>query len=94
MLLPATQQVMRAQLRIEREVDALLVIEALRMHAAETGRFPGTLADVSVVPVPNNPATRKPFKYRLDGGTAVLELPKSDGVSIAKRFKVSLRGNN
>ena len=94
MLLPATQQVMRAQLRIERDVDALLVIEALRMHAAQTGSFPKTLADVSIVPVPNNPATRKPFEYRLDGGTAVLELPKSDGFSIAKRFKISLRGND
>ena len=93
MLLPAGEQVIRAQLRVERDVDALLVIEALRMHAAETGRFPENLSDVSVVPVPDNPATGKPFEYRLDGETAVLELPKSDVGIYAKRFRVSLKGN-
>ena len=91
MLLPALQQVRSAQVRTEREVDALRVIEALRMHAAKTGKFPTKLSDVSVVPVPNNPATLKPFEYRLDGETAVIELPRSDGPRYAKRFRISLR---
>ena len=91
LLLPATQQVRRAQFRTERDIDALRVIEALRMHAAETGKFPTKLSDVSVVPVPDNPATDKPFEYRLDGETAVIELPRSDGPTYSKRFRISLR---
>ena len=91
LLLPAIQQVRWAQFRTERDIDALRVIEALRMHAAETGKFPTKLSDVSVVPVPDNPATDKPFEYRLDGETAVIELPRSDGPTYSKRFRISLR---
>lgn len=91
MLLPAIQQVRNSQLRTQRDVDALRVIEALRMHAAATGKFPAKLSDVTVVEVPGNPATGKPFEYRLDGATAVLELPRSDGITYSKRYKVSLR---
>ena len=66
MLLPAAEQVIWAQLRIERDMDALMVTYALRMRAAEAGRFPEKLSDISVVPVPDNPATGKPLEYRLD----------------------------
>ena len=91
MILPAVQQVVSAQVRTQRDIDALRVIEALRMHAAETGKFPKSLDDVTVVRVPRNPATDKPFDYRLDGETAILELPFSDGNNYWKRYKISLR---
>jgi len=91
MLLPAVQQVRAAQIRVQRDIDALRVIEALRMHAAVAGKFPSKLSDVTLVLVPDNPATGKPFEYRLDGEMAVLELPRSDGVTYSKRYKVSLR---
>lgn len=90
MLLPAGQQVYAAQMRIQRDIDALRVIEAIRMHAAETGTLPGKLDDISVVPVPLNPATGKPFSYQLKGDTATLELPRSDGITFSKRFEIRL----
>lgn len=91
MLLPAVQQLSQAGKRTQRDIDALRVIEALRMHAAIAGKFPENLSEVKVVYVPLNPATEKPFEYRLEGDTAVLELPSSEGFSFSKRFKITLR---
>jgi hypothetical protein len=95
MILPAIQQVRNSQGRCERDIDALRVIEAVRMHAAETGTLPKSLEDIKVVPVPNNPVTGKPFRYSASGETATLDLPYSDGISAgsqrSKRFKIKLR---
>jgi len=90
MLLPACRQVFGAQTRTQRTVDALRVIEAIRMHAAEAGELPETLDDITVVPIPLNPATNKPFEYQLKDGTATLELPRSDGVYYIQRFELRL----
>lgn len=80
-LLPAMYSARSAQVRLERDIAALRVIEALRMYAAEHNRqLPASLEDIKAVPVPLNPATAQPFVYHLNGGTAVLELPASDGI--------------
>ncbi len=90
-LLPAIQAVKTAQLRMQWQKNALMTIEALRMHAAETGRFPASLDDVQVVPVPRNPITQQPYVYQLDGEMAVLELPFSDGMpGVAWRFEMRM----
>jgi hypothetical protein len=91
-LLPAMQWARTAQVRLEREVAALRIIEALRMYAAEHGGgLPKTLDEITAVPVPPNPATGKPFAYRLDGQTAVLELPNSDGLhSGNRRYEIQI----
>jgi hypothetical protein len=92
LLIPAIQAARAAQIRVEREVAALRVIEALRMFAAEhDGRLPKTLDEITAVPVPSNPATGKSFKYRLEGATAILELPPSDRViSGNRRYEVKI----
>jgi hypothetical protein len=73
LLLPALNRVMSAQARIERILAALRVIEALRMHAAaHDGKLPDKLADVTEVPLPNDPGTGLPFKYSREGATATL----------------------
>jgi len=91
MLLPAVTATRRAQIRTEWQMNAIRVVEALRMHAAETGRLPASLDDVKDVPVPDNPITEKPYEYRLDGDTAVLDLPFSDGMpGVAWRFEIQL----
>jgi hypothetical protein len=92
LLMPAMQAARGAQVRSERDIAAMRVIEALRMHAAENaGNLPATLADISAVPVPLNPATGKPVVYRLEGGTAILELPESDGIpNSTKRFEIQI----
>lgn len=62
--------------RIDREVDALRVIEALRnFAAAHPGRLPDTLEKITEVPVPNDPFTGKPFHYELKDGVATLSAP-------------------
>ena len=48
---------------------------AVRMQAArDGGKLPAALADVTVVPVPNNPRTGQPFPYCVDGNRATLEV--------------------
>lgn len=90
LLLPAGLSVFEAQMRVQRDIDAMRVIEAIRMHAAETAGLPETLSMISVVPVPLNPATEQPFEYELKGDTAILTLPRSDGISYSKRFEIRL----
>lgn len=96
LLLPATQAARTAQVRLERDVAALQVIEALRMYAAtHAGGLPQSLAEIREVPVPLNPATERAFVYRLEGATAVLELPDSDGIpGYQRRFEITIAGKN
>ncbi len=79
-LLPSSRACKSAEVRTAREIAALRVIEALRMHAAQNeGRLPRTLDAVTCVPIPLNPATDKPFRYHREHKTAVLELPDWEG---------------
>jgi hypothetical protein len=92
LLLPATDACRTAQVRLEREIAALRVIEALRMYAAShAGGLPKSLDEITEVPVPLNPATGKSFEYFLDGRSAILDLPESDGVPNATiRYEISI----
>jgi hypothetical protein len=96
LLMPAMQAARGAQVQLERDVAALRVIEALRMHAAEhEGQLPKTLDEITAVPVPLNPATGKPFVYRLDGKTAVLELPAGDRIPASyRRYEIQIAAKN
>jgi hypothetical protein len=78
-------------MRLGWQMNALQTVEAIRMHAAQTGALPASLDEIEIVPVPDNPVTEKPYEYRLEGDTAVLELPFSDGMrSAAWRFEIKL----
>ncbi len=93
MLLPATLAVHRAEIRGPRQLAALQAVEAIRMHAAATGKLPNSLSDISVVPVPPNPVTRLPFPYEVKGNEVVLELPilaEEQPRSIGKRYIITL----
>jgi hypothetical protein len=58
----------------DRQIAALQCIEAIRLYAADhAGQLPRRLQDITEVPVPENPATGKPFGYTVNGNTAVLE---------------------
>ena len=98
LLLPAVEGVRHAEVRIARNFAALQAIEALRMHAASTGGLPNSLADVTIVPVPVNPATKEPFPYQFDAtsATATLEVPASPGQQPrgeAKKYVLRLERN-
>jgi hypothetical protein len=80
LLVPAVVKVRRAQCRLEQRLALLRHVEALRLYAAaHAGRLPARLADVDV-PLPDDPFTGKPFRYRLDGAAAHLRgsPPKSE----------------
>jgi len=73
-LLPALCAVKKAEARIERNVAALQVLEALRLYAAaHDGKLPDRLADVTEVPVPRDPFTGQPFIYHREGKYAFLD---------------------
>lgn len=95
MMLPAVEKVHFAAARTERRIAVLRTIEALRMHAAANqGRFPEKLADVTVVPVPADPVTGRPFEYELtEGGKALLTAPTPPGQepNQSNTFKYELR---
>jgi len=67
-----------AQTRLDRRVAVLRVVEAVRIHAAaQDGGLADALNQITEVPVPEDPATGKPFEYRRDGAAAVLTLPEA-----------------
>jgi hypothetical protein len=96
LLLPAVNAARSAEVRLERDLAALRVIEALRMHAARNdGQLPKTLEQVTCVPVPLNPATDKPFIYHLKNETAVLELPDWEGFhGYTRRYEITIAKPN
>jgi hypothetical protein len=59
----------------ERHFDLLQTIEAIRLHAAETGQWPNKLTDIKLVPVPNDPASGKPFEFKRIGNKIELYAP-------------------
>jgi hypothetical protein len=71
LLLPATQKVVEAGVRVDRRIAALRCVEAVRLYAAEHGKLPVKLADVGV-PVPIDPVTGQGFSYEADGNTFTL----------------------
>lgn len=94
LLLPATTSAYEATVRIDVRIAGLRVLEAIRMHASENnGRLPGSLSEIKVVPVPDNPGTGKPFSYRVTGNKAVLELPAPPGGHVSRgwRFEFTMR---
>lgn len=89
--LPATEQVNQAYFRVRRDVAALITIEALRNHLAVHGSAPNSLGELEL-PAPLNPMTGQPFEYqKMDGGTMVLNLPKSDGTYLGSRYEITMR---
>jgi hypothetical protein len=94
--LPALSRVRSSESRIERNLTAMRVIEALRMHAAaHDGKLPDKLSDVTVVPVPNDPGTERPFEYHRDGETATLTsvVPGDPAPGNGLRYRITVRRN-
>jgi hypothetical protein len=79
MLTPALSRIAFLQARLERQVALLRVVEAIRLFAANhSGKIPGALSEITVVPVPMDPVTGKAFLYqRTDAQNARLEAPVS-----------------
>lgn len=79
-ILPSMEVVRNAQMRADRQIAVLRVLEALRIYGAEHGGLlPARLEEITQVPVPKDPVTDQPFFYRLDDGTAYLQGPSLPG---------------
>jgi hypothetical protein len=88
-LLPATGSARTAYTRLEQRIAFLRVIEALRLHgAANGGRLPRQLTEVSEAPIPVDPVTGKPFHYELRGETAAVEAAPLPGWQL--RYEITL----
>lgn len=61
---------------LQRHVDALRAIEAIRHYAAtHAGKLPESLDQITDTPAPLDPLTGKPFRYELANSTATLFAP-------------------
>jgi hypothetical protein len=76
-LLPAMSRIAFLQARLDRNIALLRTIEAIRMFAADhSGQLPGSLEEITAVPIPADPVTGKDFIYRrIDARNARLEAP-------------------
>ena len=70
-LAPNAEKVRWAQARLDQRIALLRHVEALRLYAAEHGKLPATLSEVSV-PLPADPLNGQPFRYEVSGTTAHL----------------------
>jgi hypothetical protein len=78
--MPATEALYAAVDRRDRPIALFRVVEALRMYAAaHQGALPASLDQIDQVPIPFDPMTGQPFRYRrAEDGTASLETPPLD----------------
>ncbi len=91
LMLPAITAASRAVVRGDQKLAMLRVIEALRLYAAaHEGRLPTALDQITAVPVPLDPATNRPFDYRLDGDTAVLRSAEMGIVIPDTQFEITV----
>jgi hypothetical protein len=90
----SVSRVKTAHVRLEQRMGLLRAVEAIRLDAAKNGgKLPASLSDLSV-PIPNDPATGKPFAYKIDGLTATVEgkaTPVSSGGTMKYGYEVRLR---
>ncbi|MEM1013499.1 MAG: hypothetical protein AAGI46_14920 [Planctomycetota bacterium] len=78
-LMPSVTRARVSLVRLDRERDGLIVIEALRDHVARFDELPDTL-DAVELPLPRDPGTGEPFGYeRLGENEAVLRAEHVDG---------------
>ena len=89
---PSLKNTMAAEMRLERRVGLLRLAEALRIHAAaHAGKLPEALSQVADVPIPDDPATGRPFEYRRDGASAVIPTPPDDLKAPIASYRITVR---
>lgn len=92
-VIPAIGAAGHAQVRLDRRVAALRVVEAIRMHAAANGgKLPSTLDQIDIVPVPVDPATNEPFTYAVDDEGASLSAGRIESVPRTEiAYRITIR---
>ena len=92
MNLRAIESMHKATVWPDRQVAILRAIEAIRLYAAaHDGQLPETLDQITEVPVPEDPATGKPFLYRRAGAAAILHGPQAGLRNPAPTYRLTIR---
>jgi hypothetical protein len=94
MLLPTLGRAFDRFAELDRQFAILRCIESIRFHAAQQNRqLPASLEEIEGLPVPLDPMTGRPFLYRLEGRTAILESPPVPGEAVrrAKVYEITIR---
>ncbi len=90
-MIPSVATALMTQLRLDRQIAALRVVEALRLHAAaHNGILPEALDQITDVTVPEDPATGEPFIYRAADGAAILHGPRA-GLPVQPTYRITIR---
>jgi hypothetical protein len=76
-----------AGVRLDRQLDCLQCIEAVRIYAAaHNGTLPASLDAITEVPVPQDPGTGKPFEYARGPSSALLGAPVPIGAPVHQTY--------
>jgi hypothetical protein len=83
MFLPAVQAAQAAYYRQEQSMDLLKIIAAIRYYASvHDGKLPESLAAITELAVPKMcPVMGKPYEYRIEGKTAIIDYEMYGGKS-------------
>lgn len=87
---PAAKQILQANVRAQRQIAILRTIEAIRLH----GSLPERLADLKGTPLPVDPMTGEPFRYRKNGDVGELEtapVPGQVNDPSSRRYELRFR---
>ncbi len=92
--LPAIDRIVFLDARQARDVAILRCVEAIRMYAAEQGgKLPGSLTEITAVPIPTDPLNGRPFQYERTGDKAILvsPVPPEGRPKDGRRYEITLR---
>jgi hypothetical protein len=90
-LLPALASGRAAEVRLDRRVAMLRVVEAIRMYAAgHDGKLPDSLDAIEEVPIPLDPTTGGPFTLKVDGDVTTL-VPPDASLMFLPDYRISIR---
>jgi hypothetical protein len=73
LFIPATSRFVITVKKVDRQIAAWRTVEALRAHAAATGKLPERLEDMKETPAIIDPMTDTHFDYKVEGDFAVIE---------------------
>ena len=78
-----------ARLRVDRHLDAIQCIEAIRIYTAAHGKFPSSLEAIGEAPVPLDVATGQAFGYHASGDRAILTAPSPRGGPDIPQYRIN-----
>ncbi len=88
-VLPAFNSAFYVPSRVERRLNVVQYIEAIRLYASDhNGALPPSLEAITEAPVPIDPATGKFFDFKVEGSTASLTAPGPPPFEQVPQFRI------